>query len=599
MQSLPIYASLLCNQVGLKFTMGGRIAWSAGGQINLPALPYEDKKTERLAYGMIMHEGGHEGHTDYQAWDTIKKDPAMANMVNRLEDIRIEKKQCIRFPGAKTRLQEMVEGLCENGYWRAPQDGDSPSTLLGMAILYQLRASVLSQSALREWGDDAFSRLEKAIPQSLAGHLMTIAEQVIWCKNTDEVVALAASILDLLKEEKEKLEEEQANPPQQQPQGQQQGQQGQAATPQGQGQSDPLSTQQGQEEQQGQNQGQGQGEPQSPQQGQGASQGQGEPGTTGEQPGQGGSQSAEQTANISSILKGEQDAAPGDVGKTICEALTEIGQENGDENIAMPIAKKSMLETGETAEILARVTSASRALQTRAYRLFEAMARKKRSYREEGRRVDPARLWRPKTGDYKVFVEKTETARINTAVQILVDCSTSMNSEGRIGSAINSALALAMALHKLNGVKVATASFPAVGSCSAAEGEQVGIIHTFDQRPESVAKKFAGIFSKAFTPTAEALLWSGRELSGRKEDRKIVFVITDGHPELPGKGRDAYRRLTIKVRQSMEEAGIEVVGLGIGIDVSAIFPKSVVVHDLDSLAGSVFALMNKTLLKAA
>lgn len=604
MLSLPLYASMLCNQVGLKFTMGGSVAWSSGGQINLPALPYQDAKSQRLACGMIMHEGGHESHTDYQSWDTIKHDPAMANMVNRLEDIRIEKKQIERYPGAKAKLQDMVAGLCEMGYWRTATDQDTPSTLLGMAILYRLRASVLSQDALAAWGAEAQAKLEVVIPRHLAIHLTTIAQQVVWCKNTAEVVELAANILELLKQEKDKLEEEQSDPQSQQAQnGQQQGQGGQgqgASQDPSQGQADPS---------QGSSSGQG---PEDPQQGQdpasGQSQGQGgssDPGQSGNASGgasgdpQGDPQAKALAEAIGQILRGEEDSAPGDVGKSVCDALSSLGGEQGNSNIAMPVATKSTFETGVTDEILARVSKASRALQTRAHRIFEATARKKRVHREEGRRLDVSRAWRAKTGDYRVFVEKIETTRVNTAVQLLVDVSNSMNSHDRLQPAIDSALAMAMALSKLNGVKVATATFPAVNSSEADEDERVSVIHSFDQRPEQFAKRYAAMWSHAYTPTAEALLWSGQALMARKETRKIIFVVTDGMPEMPNRQSAAYRNLTVEVRKSLEEAGIEVVGLGIGINVSEIFPGSVTVNNLDDLAGSIFSLMNKTMFRKA
>lgn len=623
MQSLPLYAGLLCNQVGLRFTMGGSIAWSAGGHVNLPALPYKDPKSQRLAYGMIMHEGGHESHTDYQAWDAISQDPAMSNMVNRLEDIRIEKKQIERYPGAKAKLQDMVAGLCEMGYWTAPNVEESPSTLLGKAILYRLRATVLSQDALASWGNDAMSRLEEAIPPHLAKHLTTIAAQVVWCKNTAEVVDLAANILDLLKQEKDKLEEEQSNPQQSQAPSSGQGQgnnqdpsQGQNDPSQGndpgQGASGQGDPQTGQDPAAGQGQGQGgqsdpNGQSGDPSGSQGSNAPGGEDPATGNPQGNGNANAGgdpkgdpkAQANAIGQILRGENDAAPGDVGKTVCDALSSIGGEADGRNIAMPEATKATLETGESADILARVRNASRALQTRAYRIFEATANKKRKYREEGRRVETSRLWRPKTGDYRVFVEKEESPRVNTAVQILVDISNSMNLEDRLQHAIDSSLALAMALSKLNGVKVATATFPAVGSAEASEKERVSIIHTFDQRPESNAKRFAAMWSHAYTPTAEVLLWAGREVLSRKETRKIVFVLTDGHPEMPERNRIAYRRLTTEIRTSLEQEGVEVVGLGIGINVSEIFPASVTVSNLDELAGSVFALMSKTLFKKA
>lgn len=578
MQSLPIYARLLCQQVGLKFTMGGKTAWSAGGHINLPALPYNQPEVNRLAFGMIMHEAGHEAYTDYQVFDTIKQDRAMKNMVNRLEDIRIEKCQIERIPGAKRRLQEMVEGLSSLGYFKEPDDQDSASSLLGKAILYGLRAEILSQESVGKWGTQALERLSRMVPGHLVNHLMDTARKVVFCQNTQQVKDLAANILDLIKQYKQQAQQ-------------------QAASQQAQNGNDQDQQQQGQDQQEVSNQdGQQQDQSSSVQDGSAASSSgsQAQAGNGGEQ-----EKLKKQIRDLSNIMNGKNDAAPGDIGKMICEALTEITYNKSDATITLPTAKESLLEIGETEAILERVRKASRALQTRIHRSFEATAKKKRVYSEEGRRVDVSRLWRTKAGDYRVFVEKTEALRINTAVQILVDCSGSMVLHDRMQTTIDASIAMAIALSKLNGVKVATATFPAVGAFLDNENEIISVIHTFHQRPERFAKRFMAITSSAYTPTAEALLWAGNELVKRNESRKIIFLMTDGIPERASTSKKVYAGLTKEIRISLEQEGIEVIGIGINIDVSEIFPRSVVVKNLEDLSSSVFSVMSDALFKQA
>lgn len=594
--SLPIYARLLCNMLGLQFSMGGDTAWSSGGRINLPSLPYHNLRADKLAYGMIMHESGHEADTDYEDWPEY--DQVLAKMANRLEDIRIEKKRIEAFPGAKKRLQDMTLGLIETKYWTGPNDQNSPATLLGMSILYRLRADVLDQQAVAEWGEEAHRLLKEKIPPHLADHILLIAETVTECKNTRETVELAASILQLMQEEKEKLEEED-----QQGQGQQQGQQGQGQQP-GQPQQQGQGQQQGQEPNQGNGQEQGQSQQQGhAQQQQGQSQpAQGQGQQQGQDPHQG-QQSAsrdpkgkEQAQNIASILSGENDSAPADVGESLSKALSAMSNGNAANAVHMPNATVATMALGERTKIISEVMNTSRALQTRAYRLFEANANKKRSYREEGRRFDPTRLWRPKTGDYRVFIEKTQAVRVNTAIQILLDCSNSMRREKRTEPANRAALALAMALSKINGVAVSTATFPMTGASGDDDDELVSVLHGFSQRPEQVADRFAAASSSAYTPTPEALLWAGAQLLDRKEDRKIIFVVTDGFPERP---KRKSLPLTIQVREDLEAAGIEVIGIGIQMEVKHVFPRSIKVDDLNDLSGELINLMTRTVLQKA
>lgn len=586
-QSLPIYGRLLCNMLGLQFSMGGSTAWSSGGKINLPALPYDNPRARKLGYGMIMHESGHEADTDYEVWP--QHDPVLASMANRLEDIRIEKNRIKAFTGAKKRLQEMTEGLIGINYWKGPTDQDSPATLLGMSILYRLRASVLEQSAVAQWGEEAHRLLKEKIPPHLADHLLLIAATVTQCENTKEVVDLAASILQVMQEEKEKLDQQnqQGQGQQQQGQGQQQGQ----PDPNGQGgNQDPATN--------------GQGGAASNQKGKGKS----KKGKTPSQdpssnPGQGSQkgtgQNEEHSKNISSILAGENDKAPVDAGKDLAEALNAIHQQSGSNTVVMPKATVSQMSLGEKHEIISSVMSISRALQTRAHRLFEATATKKRSYREEGRRFDPTRLWRPKAGDYRVFIEKTQAVRVNTAVQILLDISNSMKTDRRHDAANKASLAMAMALSKINGISVASATFPMVGAKGDSDNELVSVLHDFGQRPEQVADRYTAALSNAYTPTPEAMLWAGMKLLDRKEDRKILFVITDGIPERSKRGSTISIPMTCKIREDLESAGIEVIGIGIQIAIGRVFPKSIQVNDLGTLSGELFQLMNKVVLKKA
>ena len=340
--SLPIYARMLCDMVGLKFTMGGNTAYSTGGLINIPPVPPDNQEAKNLAFGMIMHESGHEADTDYESWP---KEAVLARMANRLEDIRIEKRRCKRYPGAQKRLSDMVDGLMRTGYFGPPAEDQSPATLLGSAIYYGLRVDILGQEALSAWADEAIRLAKKVLPEMLVDDVMVIASRVEDVRTTQEVIDLAASILDLIEEEKDKQEEQAKNPPpQQSPQQQQGGQNGeededdnQSAPSQGQGQGQSAS----EEDEDGQSQGapgpSGNSQPS-------GSQVSGGSGSSGEEI------DPEAAAKaIQSILDGEDDEAPVDAGQAAGKALDSIAQQNYSSSLILPTAKRANAAVGTNA----------------------------------------------------------------------------------------------------------------------------------------------------------------------------------------------------------------------------------------------------------
>ena len=80
---------------------------------------------------------------------------------------------------------------------------------------------------------------------------------------------------------------------------------------------------------------------------------------------------------------------------------------------------------------------------------------------------------------------------------------------------------------------------------------------------------------------AEALWYAASQLIYRKEERKIIMVITDGEPDHQADTQD--------IISLCERSGIELVGVGIQTDsVERLFKSSVTVLDLASLKSSLF-----------
>jgi cobalamin biosynthesis protein CobT len=101
---------------------------------------------------------------------------------------------------------------------------------------------------------------------------------------------------------------------------------------------------------------------------------------------------------------------------------------------------------------------------------------------------------------------------------------------------------------------------------------------------ERVLRRLARIDTLGLTPTAEGLLFAASRLAKRPERRKLLFFATDGKPFLGANENDPIHLAFLQtVLQRCGAAGIEVVGLGIGVDLGHLFPVFVTVNSISHL----------------
>ena len=115
-------------------------------------------------------------------------------------------------------------------------------------------------------------------------------------------------------------------------------------------------------------------------------------------------------------------------------------------------------------------------------------------------------------------------------------------------------------------------------------------LFTVIRHGEKVTDRF-GIQASGGTPLGPALWWVLQTLSGLREERKIVLVLTDGIP-------DAVQPCRYALHQA-QRLGMEVYGVGILNDaITALLPQtSCVIRNLSDLAPAMFGLLQKAMLK--
>ncbi|MBV6634746.1 MAG: hypothetical protein KI788_02420 [Mameliella sp.] len=255
---------------------------------------------------------------------------------------------------------------------------------------------------------------------------------------------------------------------------------------------------------------------------------------------------------------------------------------------------------------------------------------RKRSSWEAGRRsgrLNPSGLHRLKTGDDRVFRRKIETRLKNTAVSLLVDCSGSMGRghSSRLIVAFEAAYALAATLERCRiPTQVAgftTKSMPTAMQVELRDSERRAgvrysvirevayhpLFKTWQERMTSeVTDRFAAmrfdtnrIISENIDPIS--VEWAAKDLMKRQEERKVLFVLSDGSPayQAPNYGmiNAAGRRLK-EIVQSVGRAGIETVAIGIQTEsVRKFYPRSVVINETEDLPKAVMGELRSILLK--
>lgn len=282
----------------------------------------------------------------------------------------------------------------------------------------------------------------------------------------------------------------------------------------------------------------------------------------------------EATLDLRQLLRASADDLPADLGQTLTTALNEQACQQSEERLR--VACEAGAEHFPLAEDHAVATIVP-ALRTRLQAMVQSTQRRRHRPSRRGR-LDPRRLHQIPFGGTTVFRGFSQRHSLNTAVHLLLDASGSMSK--RIGLASACCWAVAQALNA-NDLSVGITAF-----CeSKDEGAKVMPLLRHGQSVRPPCQPGVG----GLTPMEEALMWCLQRLSRAAEPRKIILLLTDGHPTQEGPARAALA--------AAQRGGVEVYGIGIQSDgLSAYLPTtSQSIDRLDQLPGAVFALLSSTL----
>lgn len=216
--------------------------------------------------------------------------------------------------------------------------------------------------------------------------------------------------------------------------------------------------------------------------------------------------------------------------------------------------------------------------------------------------IDSRRLHKVATGNTHVYKQKVETAKLDTAVMLMIDHSGSMAGP-RLKLAAEAALVLGDVLHQLH-VPFSVAGHstehgshhPGPGDYSRWNLLWISKHVDWNENWPTAAHKLTNLHPKNNTLDGEALRWGAQQLLARPEKRKVLFWFNDGQPE-PGHGdRGTCQKYLKDVVESCRKSGVEVIAFGIqSDDVKHYFPKHVLIDKLEDLVREPLAHLDRIL----
>lgn len=543
------YLSMVAHKCNLDLRFEDGVCPQTDGKVVLlpTEVRYAEKRQELTAY--VLHEAGHARFTDMGLFKKLNR--SQRDLVNGIEDVRIETQMCRIYAGAAEYFKTAYNTHLTE-FKKTIKNGAKLNTFARFAIFCYLEAECYAYKAMydvKEVLGYASKNLKEAFNgdagDKLIGEVHEAIKVVPILKSTGEVVDLVKRLLKILEKYMPDVSQSQKARD--------------AASQAGSDQKGNPSPQGGQDQ---------------PTQNQG-SQSQGKPGKSkngknkskvraGGDKAQSAGQNLSSENSSSNCEKSFQEKMNEQAQANAESKLNPLDKGNGLKKADKPIrphrqatseyadpwcleAHKQSVDIGRDLTREARRESSKLATALRSY--IEANAETDTEYVSSGCKVKSSRLYRVKTGSTKVFTRTSEDPESsNTAVCILLDTSGSMGSgaschwsraqgDNCMIKATRATLSLYLALRNLTGTENVTTSviaFPGNGLENTyrnpkRKSECMYLVEHGETLTQDIASRFGTFDGFGNTPIKEAISAGMLDLlSVPNVNRRVMFVITDG-----------------------------------------------------------------------
>ena len=557
----------------IPITWGGTMAYTDSKSVNLPALPSGTILTPHefsVLLGYTFHEaGGHLIHTDFPTYLRACKthnDPVFSYLLNIFEDIRIENLDITRYPGDRKYLDTTHQFVDDQ---IPPDDCRNPTTI---SLIYK----------------EAFVKYRnldtKRITGNLEGPIVEAMKPLAQCRSTHDCVQLAEVIRKLIKKESQQTK------PQQGESQRRDNNNGNDYNPQNNAKYNDSK----------ENPSNNQDSRNSP--------------TSSNDIASKDAQKWQELTEIKNLLEKllkdvEHTNNPlppphqADLtGKSIFPP-----KNPALDNIYIPSEEDLDKYQKARAQLAPQIMALKK-----MFRIF-LQARSKKSWLrglDEGETLDRERLHVIAAHQTTVFKNRRERSLIDTALELMLDLSGSMN-EHLLRSA---AITLAEALDTIPQIKLSIAGFTTNREwrsrsiwdeipCNSGrhEGMDIKLFKDYTEPYAKCRAKLGAIVTRNQTPLGDAYGKALERIIHRPEPRRIIFLVTDGRPEfIHGTNHSDYL-LMANIHQRAKRLNIETFGLGIIGRIDAVSylaqytDKCTIIKSIETLPQDIMRMLRETI----
>lgn len=475
---------VMSNRGDIKVRISGGSAYTDFSSITLPVGDFNDKDYLELLEGAIDHEVGHIQWTCAEWTKLSHQQGEFFNGVrNAIEDVRMERKVCEEWPGAFINLKRLVTQAMNRQWFCDPTSITNPAMIIQAVILYYGRCEFCEQSQLKEFSDSAVKMLSSKIGVKSTNELIKLLNTTPDLDSNEDSFNLTVKIIDWLKQ----LNLDDSGD----------GQDGDSGDSQN---GDSGDSQDGDS-------------------------GDSQDGDSGDN--QDSDKTRPDEQEIKDFINASLNASSSDLMDDLHERVNKelekksIDHQNDSNASDIDFYVPSILNKGEyqttgplDIDFAKKIsTPISRELHKVIYGLDNRSIR----YAKHGHNIDCNRLAGIKAGNYNVFKTERVTKAPTMAISLLVDRSSSMK-KMMMKHANNSALAINLAIDKLKGVS---------SECLYYSAGDMLSVKPFEATARASSSNFR-VSSSGGTLTGIAMHTSLRRLALRKEQKKLLIIISDG-----------------------------------------------------------------------
>lgn len=181
---------------GLTVRFEGTKACTDGTTIWLPASLPEDESIITKVRGYVDHEAAHVEMTDFELPSPSAR--LIHTLMNIIEDIRIEKKKGLQYPGCAVNFRQLVDALVAEGTICPPPIFLNTPTKAALAYFsYGARTQHLRHN-LQEVSEAWRTKVVEVLGEPIAKIIDRAIKEISWCNSTADARELAEEVFSNL-----------------------------------------------------------------------------------------------------------------------------------------------------------------------------------------------------------------------------------------------------------------------------------------------------------------------------------------------------------------------------------------------------------------